>query len=34
MSPQSGIGSRSTIDDMLDTILRCLDSMEEKLQPL
>jgi hypothetical protein len=34
MSWQSGIGSGSTIDDLLNTILRRLDSMEEKLQPL
>jgi hypothetical protein len=34
MSPQSGIGLGSTIDDLLDAILRRLDSMEEKLQPL
>jgi hypothetical protein len=34
MSPQSGISSGSTIDNMFDTILRRLDSMEEKLQPL
>jgi hypothetical protein len=34
MSPQSGIGSGSTIDDLLNAILRCLDSMEEKLQTL
>jgi hypothetical protein len=34
MSPQSGIGSGSTINDLLDAILRRLDSIEEKLQPL
>jgi hypothetical protein len=34
MSPQSDIGSGSTIDDLLNAILRRLDSMEEKLQPL
>jgi hypothetical protein len=34
MSPQSSIGSVGTIDDMLDTILRRLDFMEEKLQPM
>jgi hypothetical protein len=34
MSPQSGIDSGSTINDLLDAILRRLDSIEEKLQPL
>jgi hypothetical protein len=34
MSPQSGIGLGSTIDDLLDTILRRIDSMEAELQPL
>jgi hypothetical protein len=34
MSPQSGISKGSTIDDLLDGILRRLDSMEEKLHPL
>jgi hypothetical protein len=34
MSQQSGIGSGRMINDMLDPILRCLDSNEEKLQPL
>jgi hypothetical protein len=34
MSLKSGIGSGSTINDLLDAILWHLDSMEEKLQPL
>jgi hypothetical protein len=34
MSPHSGIGSGSTIDDLLDATLRRLDSIEEKLYPL
>jgi hypothetical protein len=34
MSPQSGISKGSTVDDLLDAILRRLDSIEEKLQPL
>jgi hypothetical protein len=34
MSPQSGIGSGSTTDDLIDAILRHLDSIEEKLHPL
>jgi hypothetical protein len=34
MSPQSSIGSGSTIGNLLDAILRRLDSIEEKSQPL
>jgi sugar (pentulose or hexulose) kinase len=34
MSTQSGISLGSMIDDLLDAILRCLDSIEEKLQPM
>jgi hypothetical protein len=34
MSPQSSISSGSTIGNLLDAILRRLDSIEEKSQPL
>jgi hypothetical protein len=33
-SVSTGIGSGSAIEDTLTTILRCLDAIEEKMQPL